>query len=167
VADFNVTEAERASSTSTRSNKIAASPRIPASRVTCRARACSRRCSRSSRGRWRAVPPRAVASTRSRSTSRSTPRTFSSSAAERSTALEKIIESRTGRRQIGFTKEEVEEGVADKLKKNPFVDVEPDDLLPLRPDPGAGGPPAGHRAARRARRRLTGPHPGRAEETPW
>jgi ATP-dependent Clp protease ATP-binding subunit ClpX len=43
--------------------------------------------------------------------------------------LEKIIESRTGRRQIGFTKEEVEEGVADKLKKNPFVDVEPDDLL--------------------------------------
>src|SRR6267143_1328487 len=43
--------------------------------------------------------------------------------------LEKIIESRTGRRQIGFTKEEVAEGVADKLKKNPFVDVEPDDLL--------------------------------------
>jgi len=43
--------------------------------------------------------------------------------------LEKIIESRTGRRQIGFTKEEVEGGVADKLKKNPFVDVEPDDLL--------------------------------------
>src|SRR2546429_2172178 len=43
--------------------------------------------------------------------------------------LEKIIESRTGRRQIGFTKEEVEKGVAEKLKKNPFVDVEPDDLL--------------------------------------
>src|SRR6059036_2368579 len=43
--------------------------------------------------------------------------------------LEKIIESRTGRRQIGFTKEEVAEGVAAKLKKNPFVDVEPDDLL--------------------------------------
>jgi ATP-dependent Clp protease ATP-binding subunit ClpX len=43
--------------------------------------------------------------------------------------LEKIIESRTGRRQIGFTKEEVAEGVAEKLKKNPFVDVEPDDLL--------------------------------------
>src|SRR5262249_7194783 len=43
--------------------------------------------------------------------------------------LEKIIESRTGRRQIGFTKEEVAEGVAAKVKKNPFVDVEPDDLL--------------------------------------
>ncbi len=43
--------------------------------------------------------------------------------------LEKIIESRTGRRQIGFTKEEVAEGVAEKLKKNPFQDVKPDDLL--------------------------------------
>jgi ATP-dependent Clp protease ATP-binding subunit ClpX len=43
--------------------------------------------------------------------------------------LEKIIESRTGRRQIGFTKEEVVAGLAAKVKKNPFVDVEPDDLL--------------------------------------
>jgi ATP-dependent Clp protease ATP-binding subunit ClpX len=43
--------------------------------------------------------------------------------------LEKFIEQRTGRRQIGFTKEEVEKGVAEKLKRNPFVDVEPDDLL--------------------------------------
>src|ERR687891_148625 len=43
--------------------------------------------------------------------------------------LEKIIESRTGRRQIGFTKEEVARGVAARLKQNPFVDVEPDDLL--------------------------------------
>ena len=43
--------------------------------------------------------------------------------------LEKIIEARPGRRQIGFTKEEVEEGVAEKVKRNPFVDVEPDDLL--------------------------------------
>jgi ATP-dependent Clp protease ATP-binding subunit ClpX len=42
--------------------------------------------------------------------------------------LEKIIEARTGRRQIGFTK------VADDAKtavqaKNPFKEVEPDDLL--------------------------------------
>ena len=43
--------------------------------------------------------------------------------------LEKIIESRTGRRQIGFTKEEVARGVAARLKQNPFGDVEPDDLL--------------------------------------
>src|SRR3989449_1206869 len=44
-------------------------------------------------------------------------------------SLEKIIESRTGRRQIGFTKEELAKGEPEKLKKNPFIDVEPDDLL--------------------------------------
>ena len=43
--------------------------------------------------------------------------------------LEKIIEARTGRRQIGFTKEEVASGKARKLAKNPFTEVEPDDLL--------------------------------------
>ncbi len=43
--------------------------------------------------------------------------------------LEKIIESRTGRRQIGFTKEEIAKGAPEKIKKNPFIDVEPDDLL--------------------------------------
>ncbi len=43
--------------------------------------------------------------------------------------LERIIESRTGRRQIGFTKEEIAKGAPEKIKKNPFADVEPDDLL--------------------------------------
>ncbi|HEX6536706.1 MAG TPA: ATP-dependent Clp protease ATP-binding subunit ClpX [Gemmatimonadaceae bacterium] len=43
--------------------------------------------------------------------------------------LEKIIEARTGRRQIGFTKEEVQSGKAQDLAKNPFAEVEPDDLL--------------------------------------
>src|ERR1700730_429121 len=43
--------------------------------------------------------------------------------------LEKIIESRTGRRQIGFTKEEIASGTLEKVKRNPFIDVEPDDLL--------------------------------------
>ncbi|HEU4565144.1 MAG TPA: ATP-dependent Clp protease ATP-binding subunit ClpX, partial [Gemmatimonadaceae bacterium] len=43
--------------------------------------------------------------------------------------LEKIIEARTGRRQIGFTKEEVQSGKPRDLAKNPFADVEPDDLL--------------------------------------
>ncbi|MDQ6888301.1 MAG: ATP-dependent Clp protease ATP-binding subunit ClpX [Gemmatimonadota bacterium] len=43
--------------------------------------------------------------------------------------LEKIIESRTGRRQIGFTKEEVLSGKPQNLQKNPFNDCEPDDLL--------------------------------------
>jgi len=43
--------------------------------------------------------------------------------------LEKIIEARTGRRQIGFSKEELEAGKAAELERNPFADVEPDDLL--------------------------------------
>ena len=43
--------------------------------------------------------------------------------------LENIIESRTGRRRIGFSKEELEEGKAEALERNPYHDVEPDDLL--------------------------------------
>lgn len=43
--------------------------------------------------------------------------------------LEHIIESRTGRRRIGFSKEELEEGKAEELERNPYHDVEPDDLL--------------------------------------
>jgi len=43
--------------------------------------------------------------------------------------LEKIIEARTGRRRIGFSKEELETGKAAQLKQNPYHDVEPDDLL--------------------------------------
>jgi ATP-dependent Clp protease ATP-binding subunit ClpX len=40
--------------------------------------------------------------------------------------LEKIIEARTGRRQIGFSKAD---GDGEQRQKNPFADVEPDDLL--------------------------------------
>jgi len=43
--------------------------------------------------------------------------------------LEKIIEARTGRRQIGFSKKELETGKAEAVKKNPYQDVEPEDLL--------------------------------------
>jgi ATP-dependent Clp protease ATP-binding subunit ClpX len=43
--------------------------------------------------------------------------------------LDKIIEARTGRRQIGFSKEELETGKAEEVKKNPYHDVEPEDLL--------------------------------------
>ncbi|HEX9726895.1 MAG TPA: ATP-dependent Clp protease ATP-binding subunit ClpX [Gemmatimonadales bacterium] len=43
--------------------------------------------------------------------------------------LDKIIEARTGRRQIGFSKEELELGKAEQLERNPYMDVEPDDLL--------------------------------------
>jgi ATP-dependent Clp protease ATP-binding subunit ClpX len=41
--------------------------------------------------------------------------------------LEKIIEARTGRKQIGFSG--AEESKDGKKKKNPFAEVEPDDLL--------------------------------------
>ena len=43
--------------------------------------------------------------------------------------LEKIIEARTGRRRIGFTREEVEQGIPQIHKDRPFADVEPEDLL--------------------------------------
>ncbi len=43
--------------------------------------------------------------------------------------LEKIIEARTGRRQIGFRKEEIDSGKAELLRANPYSEVEPDDLL--------------------------------------
>jgi ATP-dependent Clp protease ATP-binding subunit ClpX len=43
--------------------------------------------------------------------------------------LEKIIESRTGRRQIGFTKEEVASGKVQSVAMNPFAEAEPEDLL--------------------------------------
>ena len=42
--------------------------------------------------------------------------------------LEKIIEARTGRRQIGFSSTDGAKA-DDKKKKNPFAEVEPDDLL--------------------------------------
>jgi len=41
--------------------------------------------------------------------------------------LEKIIESRTGRRQIGFA--DIGDDKGGERKKNPFAEVEPDDLL--------------------------------------
>ncbi len=44
-------------------------------------------------------------------------------------SLDRIIEARTGRRRIGFSKEELEAGKAEELERNPYHDVEPDDLL--------------------------------------
>jgi ATP-dependent Clp protease ATP-binding subunit ClpX len=43
--------------------------------------------------------------------------------------LDKIIETRTGRKQIGFSREEVQSGKAKQMTKNPFAEIEPDDLL--------------------------------------
>src|SRR5512142_1869357 len=43
--------------------------------------------------------------------------------------LDKIIENRTGRRQIGFSKDEVARGVPQQARQNPYAESEPDDLL--------------------------------------
>jgi ATP-dependent Clp protease ATP-binding subunit ClpX len=43
--------------------------------------------------------------------------------------LDKIIETRTGRKQIGFSREDVQSGKAKRVAKNPFAEIEPDDLL--------------------------------------
>ena len=74
------------SSTSTRSTRSPARARTRRSPATSPARACSRRCSRSSRARPPACRRRVAASTRTRSSSRSTRRTCCSSWAARSPA---------------------------------------------------------------------------------
>ena len=43
--------------------------------------------------------------------------------------LDKIIETRVGRKQIGFSREELQNGKAKLVTKNPFAEIEPDDLL--------------------------------------
>jgi len=43
--------------------------------------------------------------------------------------LDKIIETRVGRKQIGFSREEVQSGKAKQVTKNTFAEIEPDDLL--------------------------------------
>ena len=43
--------------------------------------------------------------------------------------LDKIIETRVGRKQIGFSREDVQTGKAKLVTKNPFAEIEPDDLL--------------------------------------
>jgi len=43
--------------------------------------------------------------------------------------LDKIIETRTGRKQIGFSREDLKSGKAKQVTKNPFAEIEPDDLL--------------------------------------
>ena len=81
-----------ASSTSTRSTRSRARARTRASRATCRAKACSRRCSRSSRARSPTFRRRAGASIRSRSTSRSTPKDILFVCGGAFEGLEKIVE---------------------------------------------------------------------------
>ena len=130
---------DRASSTSTRSTRSPARARTRRSPATCPARACSRRCSRSSRARPRRCRPRAAASTPTRSSSRSTRPTSCSSAAARSPGLDKIVEARLGRRGIGFGAEiDRTDNGADELLQH----VLPEDLLQVRADPRVRRPAA-------------------------
>ena len=43
--------------------------------------------------------------------------------------LDKIIETRVGRKQIGFSREDVQTGKVKQVTLNPFAEIEPDDLL--------------------------------------
>ena len=77
--------------------------------------------------------------------------------------LEKIIQARTGRQQIGFA-------TGERRRREGARQAEPvrrggaGRPAPLRPDPRARGPAARERRARGAGRGGAGPHPGRAQE---
>jgi ATP-dependent Clp protease ATP-binding subunit ClpX len=86
AADGDVTRAQRASSTSTRSTRSAARTRTPPSPAMSPAKACSRRCSRFSKAPLPTFRRRADASIRTRNSPPSTPPTSSSSAAARLSA---------------------------------------------------------------------------------
>ena len=116
-----------ASSISTRSTRSAGNPTIRRSPATCRARACSRRCSRS----WKAPSLRclrkAAASTRSRSSCRSTRPTSCSSAAARSPGSRRSSPRAAGRPRSASaprSKPPTTGGPARSCKG-----VEPEDLL--------------------------------------
>jgi ATP-dependent Clp protease ATP-binding subunit ClpX len=102
AADYDVKKAETGSSTSTRSTRSPARARTRRSPGTSRARASSRPCSRSSRARPPRCRPRAGASTRTRSSSRSTPTNILFVCGGAFAGIEKIIEGRTGKKGVGF-----------------------------------------------------------------
>ena len=90
---------------------------------TSRERASNRRSSRSSKGRSHRSRPRGVGNIRNRSTSNSTPRNILFVCGGAFDGLEQIIESRLGRRRIGFGEKASEEERDELL---PYV--EPEDL---------------------------------------
>src|SRR5262249_30862385 len=122
-----------ASFTSTRSTRSRGSPRIPASRATYRAKACSRRCSRFWKALWLPCRRRGAASLRRKHPQQEyiqiNTKDILFICGGAFDGLEKIIEARVGRRAIGFAPKAAPSPGAPVVDKNPFTQVEPDDLL--------------------------------------
>ena len=97
-----------------------------------------------------------------RSTSNSTPAISCSFAEGLSTAWSRLIESRLGRRRIGFGEKASEEERDELL---PYV--EPEDLQRFRPHPRTRWTSPGRGPLDRPGRRLAGEEPGGAEKTRW
>ena len=132
------------------------------SRATSPARACSRRCSRSSRARSPTCRPRAGASTRTRSSSRSTPPTSCSSAAAPSSASTRSSRAAWARPAMGFgaeIKSREDRRIGDLLAM-----VQPEDLLKYGLIPEFVGRLPGGRHAPRPGRGGARADPQRAEE---
>src|SRR5450631_849190 len=117
-------EPSAASSISTKSTRSVASPITPRSPATCRARACSRRSSRSWKGPSPRCLRRAAASTPSRSSCRSTPPTSCSYAAALLAALR-----RSSRPEVGQPRSVSGPRCPDRKTGEIFREVEPEDLL--------------------------------------
>ena len=78
--------------------------------------------------------------------------------------LEKIIEARTGRQQIGFSRRRAQAQRRSSSKQEPLRRGRAGRPAPLRADPRAGRPAAGRGLARGAGRGRAHAHPGRAQE---
>jgi ATP-dependent Clp protease ATP-binding subunit ClpX len=125
AGDFNVAECERGIVYIDEIDKIARKSENPSITRDVRARACSRRCSRSSKGTVASVPPQGGRKHPQQEYIQINTKDILFICGGAFDGLEKIIESRVGRKQIGFTQEEVKSGKAKQIAKNPFAKSSP------------------------------------------